>query len=139
MGRILIVEDDREMRLLLAEVLEGEGFPVDMAVDAEEALYRVHERRSPYAAVVLDHDLPGVNGLEVLPDLRALSPGSALVLMTSVADPEIQSAAAARGAHAFLQKPVALNDLLRMLREGGGPIQRQRSARLEPGRSVRSG
>jgi DNA-binding NtrC family response regulator len=111
--RILIVEDDAEMRRLLAEFLRAEGFQVTVAADAAEALRCAHE--AVFASVVLDKNLPGVSGLDLLPRLRKLSPGAPVIMITAFGNPGTHEEAFSRGAYELLFKPFNLDDLLDVL------------------------
>lgn len=103
--RVVVVDDEPEVRLLLRYVLAGDGrfAVVGEAGDGAEAV-RVTERERP-DAVVLDLMMPGVSGLEALPRLRELAP----VVVVSAYDE--REAAAARGARAFLDKDRARTGL----------------------------
>jgi DNA-binding response OmpR family regulator len=68
--RILVVEDDEKSRRLLRDVLTYHGYAVDVAHTGEEALRAVRAARPD--AALLDIQLPGLNGFEVLKALRAL-------------------------------------------------------------------
>jgi DNA-binding response OmpR family regulator len=116
-GRILIVEDDPEMRRLLADFLRAEGFQVTQAADAAEALQSA--RQMGFASVVLDKNLPGEGGLEILPRLRRLLPGTPVILITAFGDARTHEAAFSRGAYDLLFKPFNLDDLLAVLRRAG--------------------
>ena len=114
-GRILIVEDDPEIRRLLAEFLRGEGFLVDQAVDGGEALRRV--RQEAFDSVVLDKNLPDGSGLEILRRLRVLRPQTPVILITAFGDARTYEEAFTRGAYDLLLKPFNLDDLLDVLRK----------------------
>lgn len=114
-GRLLIVEDDPEMRRLLAEFLRGEGFLVDQAADGAEALRRV--RQGSFGTVVLDKNLPDGSGLEILRRLRALIPDTPVILITAFGDARTHEEAFTRGAYDLLLKPFNLDDLLDVLRK----------------------
>jgi DNA-binding response OmpR family regulator len=70
MAKILIVEDDDHQRLLYREAFEEDGFEVIAARDADEALACI--RRERLAAVILDVNMPGMNGLEALARIHDL-------------------------------------------------------------------
>ncbi len=70
MTKILIVEDDDHQRLLYREAFEDDGFEVIDARDADEALACI--RREHLAAVILDINMPGMNGLEALARIHNL-------------------------------------------------------------------
>ncbi|MGH7751848.1 MAG: response regulator, partial [Gemmatimonadales bacterium] len=111
---VLVVDDDLEMRRVLADFLRAEGFRVDQAGDAEEAMRRVGDTR--YASVILDNHLPGESGLGILPRLRSLAPGIPVILVTTIGDERLHELAFARGAYDLLLKPFSLDDLVEVLR-----------------------
>lgn len=114
-SRILIVEDDPEMRRLLADFLRAEGFRVTQAADAGEALSCVREKA--FASVILDKNLPDESGLDILRRLRVLIPDTPVILITAFGDARIHEEAFARGAYDLLLKPFNLDDLLEALRK----------------------
>lgn len=114
-GRILVVDDDPEMRRLLADFLRGEGFRVDLAANGQEALRQLCEEIFDH--VVLDKNLPGESGLEMLPLLRALAPGTPVTLITAFGDSRTHEHAFSRGAYEVLLKPFNLDDLIEVLRK----------------------
>lgn len=72
------------MRAAIARVLRSHGFLVDLAADGTEAL--AFAREYPYALVATDHDMPGLNGTELIASLRQLQPDSRFLLVTGYAD-----------------------------------------------------
>jgi len=123
-ARILVVDDDPEMRRLLAEFLRGEGFRVDLAADGQEALRQLCEEIFDH--VVLDKNLPGESGLEMLPLLRALAPGTPVTLITAFGDSRTHEQAFSRGAYEVLLKPFNLDDLIEVLRKAQQYVQEDR-------------
>ena len=123
-GRILVVDDDSEMRRLLAEFLRGEGFRVDLAANGQEALRQLCEEIFDH--VVLDKNLPGESGLEMLPLLRALAPGTPVTLITAFGDARTHEQAFSRGAYEVLLKPFNLDDLVEVLRKARHYIKEDR-------------
>lgn len=111
---VLVVDDDSEMRRVLADFLCREGFRADQAGDADEAVRRMGE--TAYASVVLDNHLPGESGLDALPRLCALAPGIPIILITTIGDERLFEMAFARGAYDLLIKPFSLDDLVEVLR-----------------------
>jgi DNA-binding response OmpR family regulator len=115
--RVLVVEDDPDMRRLLTDFLQEEGIQVAEAADVTEALRWLSEER--FDGVILDKNLPDGSGLDLLPRLAARFPGLPVILITAFGDPWIRERAAARGASALLLKPFSLDDLLAAVRRGG--------------------
>ncbi|HSM94106.1 MAG TPA: response regulator [Anaeromyxobacteraceae bacterium] len=116
MGRILIIEDDAAIREMLRRRLALRGFAVEEAPDGEAGLARI--RAAPPDAVILDHGLPGVSGLDVARALRA-EPRFArlpIIALTAHAGPPARQEALAAGCTTFLTKPVDMKALERELR-----------------------
>lgn len=74
MVKILVVDDDRELQENIVDILTSEGFDVAAAGHGEEALDML--RRSPFDLVLLDMIMPGMGGLEALPQIKRLCPGA---------------------------------------------------------------
>jgi CheY-like chemotaxis protein len=119
--RAVVVDDDSDTRIVLRAVLEDEGYTVDEAADGVEALATLQASGAP-AVVVLDLDLPGHDGLEimraVMGDAR-LAGRYAFVLLTALSYRRSNTAeqeCAALGVP-FLSKPFELDALLDAVRE----------------------
>jgi len=104
-GRILIVDDDRALRHVLAELLTDAGHSVDQAADGPEALQRLG--RGACDIVLLDIGLPGMSGLDVLAHARAAASPPIVVMMTADDTPETLLAAVRGQAYRYLRKPFA--------------------------------
>ncbi len=103
--RILIVEDDRALRVALAGLLREAGHEVDQASDGPEGLARLRE--TPVDLVLLDVMLPGLNGLDVLAQARGLEHFPRVVMMTADDAPETLLGAVRGQAYRYLKKPFA--------------------------------
>lgn len=116
MARILVVDDEIEIRDILREILERAGHEVSEASDGGEAL-RLTERE-PFDMVVTDIVIPTKNGLEVILKLRKDSPATPVVAMSgffvNYPDHEIEylSAAKAFGCRHVLKKPFSRREVL---------------------------
>jgi signal transduction histidine kinase len=101
--RILVVDDDSDIRQLLVDRLQGEGFQVEAATNGHEALeaLKVHT----FDGVILDIGLPDINGLEVLQDLRRIHPALPVIMITATEAEERAQTAIKHGATAYLLKP----------------------------------
>ncbi|HET9580158.1 MAG TPA: response regulator [Usitatibacter sp.] len=113
--RILIVEDDEKSRRLLRDVLGYHGFCVEEACTGEEALGSAATRLPD--AVLLDIQLPGLNGFEVLRRLRAIDGARfpVLAVTASVMDHDRKRILEA-GFDAYVAKPVNIRELLHALK-----------------------
>ncbi|WP_240959228.1 response regulator transcription factor [Novosphingobium olei] len=111
--RILLVDDDRELAVMLAEYLEGDGFEVEVAETGQDGLARALS--GDHDAVVLDLMLPGFSGLEVLRQLRETS--DVLVIMLSARGDEIDKVVGLElGADDYVAKPCYPRELVARLR-----------------------
>ena len=111
---ILVVDDDLDMRAMLRDVLARAGFRVEEAATSDE-LFALVPRVEP-AAIILDHEMPGDWGLEVLAALRSAHPDVPVVFVTAFGSPAMRDAATRDGAAAYLAKPFRLDDLIATLR-----------------------
>lgn len=111
--KILVVEDDDDLRLALLTFLEAEGFTVRGVSDGNEA-EGLASRFTP-DVVLCDIRMPGMGGIEVCRSLKRLDPAPKVVLMTAY--PEWHEHGAGAGADRVLRKPFPLAFLAAMLRE----------------------
>jgi DNA-binding response OmpR family regulator len=118
--KILIVDDDRELRDLIGYVLRSAGYPVVEAVDGPEAL-RQHEAEAP-DLVILDVNMPGIVGFEVCRRIRARS-DTPVMMLTVRGEEADQVRGLDLGADDYLAKPFSPRTLLArvraLLRRGG--------------------
>jgi DNA-binding response OmpR family regulator len=101
--RILIVDDERNIRLTLKYALEGIGLKADAVFQGEEALQKLQEKT--YDVMVLDLRLPGMDGLAVLGQVAERFPGTKVIIITAYGTVEAVVEAMKLGAVDFLQKP----------------------------------
>ena len=108
-GAILIIEDEAVLAKNMRTYLERHGYEVEHAASAEEGLARVDSFAPD--AVVLDFNLPGMDGLQALGRLRSQCPAAQVIMVTGHANVEMAVEAMKAGALDFLTKPVALAKL----------------------------
>jgi DNA-binding NtrC family response regulator len=118
-GRLLIVEDRDSLRRMLERALGAEGYRVESAADGEEGVRRVAD--AAYDLVLTDLKLPGRSGLEVLAASRAAQPDTPVVVLTGYGTVAAAVEAMKLGAHDFLEKPVEIDDLFRLVAAAIGP------------------
>ncbi len=114
--KVLVVDDDEESRRLLSEVLEANGYEVDAVEDgvaAREALARDGEFR----IIIADLRMPHETGLELMRKLRRQNSKHPIILMSSFVSATERKLAQELGAHALLEKPFRLSDLLEKVGE----------------------
>ena len=111
--RILVVDDEPEIRSALETTLRGAGYDVVAAATGEDALVQASVR--PPEAVILDLVLPGKSGVEVTRELREWSDAPVLILSVVGEEPE-KVAALDAGADDYVTKPFGMEELLARLR-----------------------
>ncbi|WP_194914839.1 response regulator transcription factor [Catenulispora rubra] len=112
--RLLIVEDDVELAALLGTLIEGEGYQVDTAYDAQRGLHLglAHE----YRVMVIDRRLPGMDGLELLAGLRRRAVTARVLILTALGAYAERVRGLDAGADDYLTKPFDLDELLARIR-----------------------
>jgi DNA-binding NtrC family response regulator len=113
MAKLLIAEDDAALRSALHQALTLAGHDVRVAVNGEEAIQL--QRRQPACLVVSDLVMPGMDGIELLIEMRRLSPGAKLIAISGGGWIEAGSflrAAKCLGATRVLAKPFRIEELL---------------------------
>jgi len=111
--RVVIADDEEEIRDLLAEYLQTHGWETFRAANGLEALLHVKQQRP--AAVVLDLNMPRLGGIDALKRIRAFDAAIAVVVVSANADDNMRTQAEALGAKAILDKPLDLAQLLAAL------------------------
>jgi two-component system nitrogen regulation response regulator NtrX len=107
---ILVVDDERGVRSSLKGILEDEGFETHSAADGEECLSAVI--RTEFAVVLLDVWLPGMDGLQVLEQVRRVSPSTSVIMISGHGSIETAVRATKLGAFDFVEKPLSLEKTL---------------------------
>ncbi|KYG90206.1 two-component system response regulator [[Bacillus] sp. KCTC 13219] len=103
MAKILIVDDQQGIRLLLNEVFKKEGYETYLASNGIEALNIF--KNEEIDCVLLDMKIPGMNGIEILRELRAQSDVINVVMMTAYGEQQLIDEAFQLGATKYFTKP----------------------------------
>jgi two-component system nitrogen regulation response regulator GlnG len=101
--KILVVDDEAEIRSLLAAVLQSKGYEVVTAEDGAAALQAVPRERP--AVILMDLSMPRMNGMDALPELKRLDPELPVIICTAHADLATAVRAMKLGAYDYLTKP----------------------------------
>lgn len=110
-ARILVVDDDIQLRTLIGANLERSGYSVALARDGGEALhYLVAEPN--FDLILSDVMMEGMNGIELLDRVRLIAPMTPIVLVTATQDIAVAISALRKGAYDYLLKPVDKNQLI---------------------------
>ena len=117
-GSILIIDDEQAIREPLVTLLEMEGYSIETSESGEDGLTRLAER--PFDLVLLDFALPGMDGLEVLHEIRERDPQLSVIMITAYGTVEKAVEAMQSGAANFIQKPWDNEKLLADVRAAVG-------------------
>lgn len=113
--RILVVDDDSDVRVMLYDLLTSEGYDVLTFEKPLEALSRTAE----YAPdiVLLDLRMPEISGLDLLPMLKQAAPDAGIIIVSAYANWDFYVQARERGAHEMVTKPFCSKVILDMIRK----------------------
>ena len=114
-AKVLIVDDDENIRNTMKAILEDEGYIVDLAATGREAIEKT--QKEAYNIALLDIRLPDMEGIELLKLMKDATPRTRKIMVTGY--PSMQSAITAlnKNADAYLIKPVNIEKLLNMVKE----------------------
>jgi DNA-binding response OmpR family regulator len=113
--RILIIEDDEEMRSLLRDFFEEDRFETDSVSNGSEAFRKL--AKQTFDLIITDVRMPGLTGLDILPGIKKLQPQATIIVITSFGSDEVRRRAFERGASAYLEKPIYFNKLRSLIHE----------------------
>ncbi len=112
-ARILIIDDDKQICAILSDLVKKEGFEALTAYEGEKALKNI--RSEAPDLVLVDLMLPGIDGMEVLRQIKGLDPELPVVFITAHADPRGAVKAIKGGAHDYLIKPFDNHEVIRVV------------------------
>ncbi len=110
---VLVVDDDLGVRQMLVALLRNEGFDVQSAANAHDALEAV--LAADFDAVLTDIQMPTKDGFALLEELRELRPATPVILMTALHSPASAAQARRLGAFGYLAKPLSRDQVLAIL------------------------
>ena len=115
-GKILLVDDEPHIRKFVGLLLKQLGSPTIIeAANGQEALALYQQERPDL--VLLDVNMPGLDGLATLRKLRELDPEVVVIMLTSLANRQVVEGAADLGACLYIRKDTPKDEMLKMLRE----------------------
>lgn len=108
--RILVVDDEATVRKLLCQRLSREGYQCEEADGAEQALEK--SKANPADVMILDIKMPGKSGMELLPEIKASYPDTAVMMATALNDIDISIQCMKEGAYDYICKPFNLTEVV---------------------------
>lgn len=114
MSKILIIDDERAIRNTLGEILQHEGYKIEVAENGEEGFEKF--KKNTYDVVLCDIKMPKMDGLEFLEKSREVNPDVPLIMISGHGNIETAVEAVKKGAYDYISKPPDLNRLLITIR-----------------------
>jgi CheY-like chemotaxis protein len=112
-GRVLVVDDNPEVRAMLEDVLTSLGYATRTAADGATAVRAVLSE--PPDVVLLDVYMPGLSGVGALPTIVALAPNAKVIMISGTSNEDVLKRSLAFGAHDYVTKPFEISSLSRAL------------------------
>ncbi|MFD2673416.1 response regulator [Marinicrinis sediminis] len=113
--KLLIVDDQNGIRILLCEVFNSEGYQTFQASNGKLALEIVHEEKPDL--ILLDMKIPGMDGLEILKHIKDIDPETKVIMMTAYGELDMIKEATDLGALQHFTKPFDIDELRVAVRE----------------------
>jgi two-component system, cell cycle sensor histidine kinase and response regulator CckA len=120
-GTVLVVDDERQVRLLQQLTLEGKGYTVLTAEDGKQAVDVFRENRDDIACVLLDLTMPHMGGEETFVELRQIREDVPVVLVSGYSEKQLKERVENLGFTGFLKKPVQSGELLQKVHSAFKP------------------
>ena len=116
MSDILIVDDERDIRELISDILKDEGFATRLAGNSDDCMSAINDE--PPALLILDIWLKDsrMDGIDILKSVKRDNPGVPVVIISGHGNIEIAVAAIKQGAYDFIEKPFNIEQLLVVIR-----------------------
>jgi DNA-binding NtrC family response regulator len=111
--KILVVDDEESVRESLAAWLRKDGYTVDVAKTGEEGI--AQSRQTAYAVHFIDLNMPGIDGIQTMQEIRKINPDSTIVIITAYPTVTTAIRAIKQGAHEYLVKPFNPQDVSLMV------------------------
>ncbi|MCA1369946.1 response regulator [Bradyrhizobium sp. BRP14] len=123
---VLVVDDEADVEVLFRQQfrrdLHARRFVMDFAASATQALTRISDTGEQTLILILsDINMPGMNGLDMLPEVRARRPNVPVIMITAYGDAETRKTALDRGAEGLLTKPIDFGQLRQVIETRLGP------------------
>ncbi|WP_437300378.1 response regulator [Sorangium sp. So ce426] len=112
--RVLVIDDEPDIREALEMFLSGEGYDVATAESGESAVEQAQGR--PFDLAITDLRMPGMGGYETLVALKRIHPNLPVIVVTGYASDEATMRCSKEGAFRIVHKPIHLEDLLQIIK-----------------------
>ncbi len=113
--KVLIVDDEKDFLEAMGERISARGMDVTTSSSAEDALAKID--KETYDAIILDFQMPGMDGIETLKAIKARKPELQIILLTGHASVQKSVEAMKEGALDYIEKPADLDELTQKIKE----------------------
>src|SRR3989339_1313674 len=113
--KILVVDDEEEIRDIISEILLKENYEIDVAVNGVDAIEKLHKKE--YNLVLTDLKMPKIGGLEVIEEAKLLYKDIVTIIMTAYGTLESAVEALKLGAHDYISKPFHTTTLVNVIKK----------------------
>jgi len=136
---VLIVDDEVEMRIAMSETLKHCGYPVEISHNAIDALKKF--KQNEYSLVITDMTMPKRSGLELLKDIKSISPAKPVIMATAYGTVETAVEAMKHGAFDYIRKPINFDSFQFIVQQAlnykgtadnSSPVAESRSTKSKP-------
>ncbi|MBN1822695.1 MAG: response regulator [Endomicrobiales bacterium] len=114
-GKILIVDDQQNIRESMADILSMEGYEVHSFENGFDALEKVKE--ISFDVAFLDIKMPGMNGIETFKEIKSISPETVVFIITGVTEQDVLKQVIDEGAHAVINKPFDMEGIIESIQK----------------------
>jgi two-component system, OmpR family, response regulator len=121
--RVLLVDDEVDFTASLGKVLRRRGFEVETASDGMTAVVRI--AKESFDVVVLDVKMPGMDGIQVLAEIKRLAIATRVILLTGHLSLSEEETGLKEGAFAYLFKPFPILKLVSLIEEAAGEEKKE--------------
>ena len=126
--RILVVDDEQEIREVIAEYLEALGHTVDVSASGREAMESLARASSPFDIALVDWNMPGIAGRDVIRDIARRSPDTEVLITTGYMPGSTGQRTVEGMRTRVIHKPFSLNDLRTHIDEISREIEARQQA-----------
>lgn len=133
---ILVIDDDKDICLVLSRFLKKNNYDVDVAHNGEEGLKQL--RANDYTLVLCDYRLPDMNGVEALRKIKLLRPHTAVIIITGYSDVKTAVETFKYGANDYVTKPLYPDELLVTIQETISKNEKRKSGETSTPADVRA-
>lgn len=110
---VLVIDDEKNIRMTLEKALQGAGYDVETAINGENGLEKMEEEQFP--VMLLDMKLPGINGMEVLREIKDMDYKTRVIMITGYGSIDTAVEAMKLGAVDYLRKPFKPAEILELV------------------------